>query len=281
MNTKAIGFIGLMSFIGLMFLGTQEKKKNEYGLPEDLLFKGKPISDSYMNAIVPILCGAAVNIEVNLEKPLEYSLDEEDEYEWKYIDTLASGDHLIYGYLWPAHAMGKFAEIAVVRRVGNKLKALSHIAGGDRHATMIAKNFCSVENDIVTYKQHMTTGLLHDLLLNQLPDLKSINDTKNHDELFWGEADFIGVATMQVAISEQGIAGEPVLTAFTPAEGGPINGSDEADEWITKIEKNSLTMGSALILLLDYYACRNKRETLNLAELQSVLIEACAYAKEI
>ena len=256
------------------------KDSNLATVPKDLLYKSEPIPDECMKELVPILCGPPAFKEIDLDtfatpkKQIDMDDDEQDEYEWSYIGTLPNGDHLIYGYLWPAYAMGKFTEIAIVRRTGNKLKALGWIAGGDRHATMIAKNCCLVENDIVTYKQHMTTGLLYDLLLNQLPDLKSINDTKNHDELFWGEADYLGYGIFEATVTPQGKIENQRFVSFTLAEGA----SDDIS--IQKIPKASLTMGKAMNRILDYYSYLHKQNTFTLAQLNEAMMEACTYAKD-
>ncbi len=249
-------------------------------LPSGLMYKNKPISDECMKELVPILCGAIESKEIDLDTFIEpkkqnyFDSDDCDEYEWKYIGTLPNGDHLVYGYLWPAGAMGKFTEIAVIRRTGNKLKAITLIAGGNRHATMINAQSCSLKENVLTYQQHMTNGFLYSIIIDHYPELSEYAKNKNSDELHWGEADYLGYGTFEATITPQGKIKNQHLASFTLAEGGSDNNS------IQEIPKESLTMGKAMNRILDYYAYLHKQNTFTLAQLNEAMMEACAYAKK-
>ena len=247
-------------------------------LPKDLFYNNKPISDECMKELVPILCGPPEFKEIDLDtfatpkKQIDMDDDKQDEYEWSYIGTLPNGDHLIYGYLWPAYAEGKFTEIAIVRRTGNKLKAIGWIAGGDRHATMINAKSYTLNGTVLTYQQHMTNGFLYETLMNEYPKLCEYANNKNNDELYWGEADYLGFGTFEATITPQGEIENQHLISFTLAEGS----SD--GNLIQEIPKASLSMGKAMNRILDHYSYLHKQNTFTLTQLSEAMKEACTYA---
>ncbi len=259
-------------------------------LSKELLYKNEPIPDECMKYLVPILCGAENSREIDLnifvapKKQIDDDDEQQDKYEWSYIGTLPSGDHLIYAYLWPAYAMGKFAQIAIVRREGTTLKATALIEGGDRHATMICKNSWKLSGNQLTYSQGMTTGLLYHTLLDQYPTLKKQAKTKNNNQLYWGEAAYCGYGTFEVTIAHNGEIQNKRLISFTPAGGRRFESDQEKkeyiDNWVKGVAKNSLAMGDALMQLTELYSYQGETDALDIQQLKKMTMEAFAYAKE-
>jgi len=261
---------------------------NAAKLPEDLLYNNEPIPDECMNELVPIICASIDSKEIDLDtffisktqSDIIFS-DEQFKYEWSYIGTLPNGNHLVYGYLWPAGAMGKFTEIAVIRRTGNKLTALAWIQGGDRHATMIASHSCHLHENVLTYEQHMTNGSLYETLMKQFPECSSYAENKNNEELFWGEGDYLGYGTFEITITPNDKLKNHHLKSFTFADFGSDPESKESyHEWIKKTPKGSHTMGYAFNQILKLYSYKNGNRKFNITQLKEIIITACDYAKE-
>lgn len=252
-------------------------------VPQELLYTNKPISDEHMKELTPILCGAEESREIDLSafvpnrKPID---DEQDKYEWRYIGTLPYGNHIIYSYLWPANATGKFTQIALVKREGSLLTATPLITGGDKHATMINAESCKLNGNVLTYQQHMTNGLLYQTLLNEFPELSKYLENKNNEKLYWGEADYLGYGTFEAILTPDGKLKKNVLKSFTLAsDDKDLVGENKSPSWKQHTQKASLSMGIALNEALSFHSSKNNDSTLKIAQLKEIMIEASAYAK--
>ena len=257
-------------------------------LPQDLMYKNKPISDKCMEELVPLLYGEFIEIDLDTfiepkKQNYTHGYDYEndcDEYEWNYIGTLPNGDHLIHGYLWPEGAMGKFTEIAIVRRIGNTLKAIGCITGGNRHATMIPARPCTLIGNKLTYEQYMTTGSLHSKIMKQYPELTQYAENKNHKKLYWGEADYIGYAIFEVIIHNGKIESKRSISFTKPQKPNSNNDLKKYyDDWIKNTPKSSLTMGDALNAMLDFHSYKNQSDTFSDNQLKEMMGEVFAYAE--
>lgn len=263
-----------------------------YKLPEDLLYHNKPIPDECMQKLVPCNEGEAIDLDTFFVGPKQGNGDGEEEYvdhlsdqdafEWRYIGTLSNGDHAVYGYYWPASGMAKLSGIDIVHRQDNTLKTVAGIAVGSRHATMILGPTADLHDNVLTYEQAMTRGLLFYTLLSQHPELSQYTEHKNDEELYWGESDFLGVGTYEVIFTPQGAIKTKQLKSFELSERGLWNESDQIyyDEWIQHTPKSSLSMGEALDAILEYYSYQSKSRTLTIDQLVEAMKEACSYARD-
>lgn len=253
-------------------------------ITEDLQYNNQPILNECMRQIVPILCGNIPEYEdVNLATfvPPEKNPEEEevfgsDEYEWEYIGTLPNGDHIVYAYWWPAGASGKFTQLAIVRRVGDVLRAHSWLVGGCNHATMLRPGSCKLHGNTLTYHQAVTDGSLYQELVKLFPDVAVLAGHKNIDDLGWSEASVFGGVNYKVAISPEGKFGEPTVVSFGTAEGFSMD--DDTEESL----KEKLSMGSALYYAFRLNEQKKKSDTFELKEIKDIFVQAleCAYDEE-
>ena len=257
----------------------------EKKLPLDLMYNHKPIADLCMKELVPFLCGIPEQKEIDLDTftPAAYENNFEDEYEWEYVDTLSSGDHIVYAYFWPAHASGKFTQFGIIRRKNNILKAIAWIAGGCNHATMMCPRSSTLKNDTLTYYQNMTIGLLFQKMMDLYPKLSQSAHNKNTEMLSWGEPCYVGLAFFQVTILPDGTLKNHCLKSFSLALDGTDYSKNEAlklyNEWKNKNHPQSLTMGEAFEELLALHAYASNNRTVDEKQLKNILKEACFYAK--
>lgn len=291
---KTISFtLSTALIIGLIPGCTSQKKEHieqhsKQKLPKDLLFRGKPISNAIMSCLLclggpgPTIKGINIDEYAQLEKNGEITdpNKEGSTFHWSYVGVLSQEYHVIDAYEWPEGAMGKFTCQSILKRDGNNLKVVESIYGGDRHSSMLQGSNIVDSNSLI-YTQNMTPGWLYEKIMEQYPELKQLSANKSQKGLFFGEADYIGLATFKVTFNpEKGI--ETQLVSFTSASGNTLDGIQE----IVQTEDDarpaalSLTMGDALDAAIGLYVCKNNSYIIPENQLKEMMQEAFHYAKD-
>lgn len=267
--------------------GCTQKKTHHHpkkkSLPQDLLYRGKPLSNATMSAVLGLggsgyICREGHDI-AQLEEAKEKRTFtskggfEEDVFEWDYIGTLSNGNHIVYGYDWPKRAMGKFSGLSIVKRTGNNLILVDDIWGGDRHSSLVHAG--EFHDNRLTYRQHMTDGGLVDLLLYYHPGLKNWARGKAYWNVRYGEVDYLGTALFQVTFTPEGEVETNRIVSFVLAADNEL--MIQYDEPTIA----SLQMGEAVENTIMRYCYNNKCDTLSEDQLKEVILNAFYFTEDI
>jgi len=270
----------IMALLVICIPGCAERvatKSIQKKLPKDLMYNGKPISDTSMNAVFG-LGGSGYKVPGGLNLgELESENCNISEYcnkfEWQYIGSFDNGYHVVYGYEWPKDAMGKFSGIFVLKREKDNLIVIDEIGGGDRHSTMITTG--SLEKNQLTYCKNMTDGSLIDSMVYFYPELEPLFKKKNNWSMHYGEGDFIGVAQFVVDITTEGKIINERMTAFYSS----YYKDEEMKEALQEPSLATLDKGDAIQTALDLYCSQQQCQKLTGNELKNVFKQAMHYTE--